>query len=248
MKKLTIIVVTVLIGFFAVSGLGPLYAYEGGAVSNGGTIVGEVKLDGPVPPPKMVQIDKDVNVCGKEPRALPTLIVSPAKAIENAVVSIKDIKKGKKLEVPAKKMELAQKHCTFVPHVSIIPLGPKGSSISILNDDPITHNVHTFSFDNAPVNQAQPKTVKEITASFEAPETIKVQCDIHTKWMSAWLITADHPYYAVTDAGGKFKLTDVPAGTYQLQAWQESLGMQAKEVVVKPGGETRVVFELKLKK
>lgn len=248
MKKLVIILFA--IAFFAMNanGLNRLYAYEGGAVANGGTVVGEVKLDGPIPPPKTVQIDKDMDVCGKGTRILPTLIVSPAKAIENAVVSIKDIKKGKKLEIPSKKIELTQKHCTFAPHVSIIPLGPKGTTVSIINDDPLTHNVHTFSFDNAPINQAQPKTVHEITASFETPETIKVQCDIHTKWMSAWFITADHPYYSVTDAGGKFKLTDVPAGTYQLQVWHETLGSQTKEVVVKPGAETRVTFELKPKK
>ncbi len=247
MKRLTILFV---ISFVAVNanGLNRLYAYEGGDVSNGGTIVGEVKLNGPIPPPKIVQVDKDVEVCGKEPRTLLTLIVSPTKAIENAVVSIKDIKKGKKLEMPSKKIELAQKHCTFSPHVSIVPLGAKGTTVSIINNDPITHNVHTFSFDNAPINQAQPKTVHEITTSFETPETIKVQCDIHTKWMSAWFITVDHPYYSVTDASGKFKLTDVPAGTYQLQVWHETLGSQTKEVVVKPGAETKVTFELKPKK
>jgi len=248
MKRLIIIFFAIAFFVLNANGLNRLYAYEGGGVSNGGTIVGEVKLDGPIPPPKMVQIDKDPDVCGKEPRVLPTLIVSPTKAIENAVVSIKDIKKGKKLEMPSKKIELVQKRCTFVPHVSIIPLGSKGATVSIINDDPITHNIHTFSIDNAPINQAQPKTVHEITASFETPETIKAQCDIHTKWMSAWLITVDHPYYAVSDASGKFKLTDVPAGTYQLQVWHETLGSQTKEVVVKPGAETKVTFELKPKK
>jgi plastocyanin len=235
--------------FIAVILSGPswLYAYEGETVSNGGTIVGEVKLNGPIPPPKKIKVDKDVNVCGKE-KVLPTLIVSHAKGIENAVVSIKDIKKGKKLEIPAKKPELVQKHCMFSPHVSLIPLGPKGTTVAIINDDPITHNIHTFSFDNAPINQAQPKTVREITASFEVPETIKVQCDIHTKWMSAWFIAVDQPYYAVTNAAGGFKLTDVPPGTYQLQAWQETLGTETKEVVVKPGKETKVTFEFKPKK
>ena len=244
------IILLIAIVFFAMNanGLNRLYAYEGGAVTNGGTIVGEVKLDGPIPPPKMIEIDKDPNVCGKEPRVHPSLIVSPTKAIGNAVVSVKDIKKGKNLEVPAKKIEFIQRRCTFVPHVLIIPIGPKGTTIAIINEDPLTHNIHTFSIDNAPVNQAQPKTVKEITATFEVPETIKVQCDIHTKWMSAWFITVDHPYYAVSDSGGKFKLTDVPAGTYQLQVWHETLGTQTKEVVVKPGAEAKVTFELKPKK
>jgi len=80
----------------------------------------------------------------------------------------------------------------------------------ILNSDGILHNVHTTSTANPSFNQAQPKFKKTIEVKIEKPEfPIKVQCDAHG-WMHAWWVSEDHPYYAVTDAKGAFKIADVP--------------------------------------
>jgi hypothetical protein len=38
------------------------------------------------------------------------------------------------------------------------------------------------------------------------------------KWMNAEILVVSHPYYAVTDESGRFKLTDVPSGHYQIVA------------------------------
>jgi hypothetical protein len=42
-------------------------------------------------------------------------------------------------------------------------------------------------------------------------------------------ISEDHPYYAKTDENGNYKLTDVPAGEYEVKVWQEKLGEQTAE-------------------
>ena len=39
----------------------------------------------------------------------------------------------------------------------------------------------------------------------------------------AWLWALPHPYYAVTDAGGRFALDDVPPGSYTLVVWSAPL-------------------------
>ncbi len=71
---------------------------------------------------------------------------------------------------------------------------------------------------------AQPKFKKKIESKVEKPEwPIKVQCDAHG-WMHACWISQDHPYYAVTDANGTFKITDLPAGDYEVEVWHEELG------------------------
>lgn len=219
-------------------------AYEGGTVKSGGTIVGEVRLAGKVPSPKKIVIDKDQEVCGTE-RLSEVLLVAKDGAVKNAVASLVDIAKGKPLERPKGPIEFVQKGCWFLPHVLLLPVD---ATVVIINGDPLTHNVHTFSIDNAPINRAQPKTVKRMTATVEFPETIKVQCDIHTRWMGAWWIVREHPYYAITKADGQFRLTDVPAGTYQLKVWQEALGEQIQSVTVKSGETVKVVFEYQMKK
>jgi len=57
----------------------------------------------------------------------------------------------------------------------------------------------------------------------------------------------ENPYYALTDANGNYKLDGVPAGTYKVQAWQESLGKSTQEVTVAAGGEAKADFELEKK-
>jgi hypothetical protein len=39
--------------------------------------------------------------------------------------------------------------------------------------------------------------------------------------MNGYLAGFDHPYFAVTDAEGKFEISGVPPGTYNLVAWHE---------------------------
>lgn len=214
--------------------------YQGINVVNGGTLVGEVKLAGAVPASPKIPVTKDNAVCGKE-KTSEALIVSSDKGIKNAVVSITNIKQGKKMEPPATNPQIDQKGCWFNPHVLLVPAG---STIDILNNDGILHNLHTMGLGNPSINKAQPKFMKKITAQFKLPEVIKVQCDVHS-WMGGWIVVQANPYYALTDGKGSFKIADVPAGTYQLQAWQESLGNQTKEVTVKAGAETKVTFEFK---
>jgi plastocyanin len=198
-----------------------------------------VKVTGQPPTVKPIEVNKDHETCGK---TLPAegLITGADKAVKNAVVRLTDISKGKPVDTASKPV-LDQVKCHFVPHVVIVPVG---ATLEIKNSDPITHNIHTFSIDNDPINKAQPKTLPVIATKFTAPETIKAQCDIH-KWMNTWIVTAEHPYYALTDDKGQFKLSDVPPGTYRLEIWHEMLGKVTKEVNVKANADTMVLAELK---
>ena len=69
--------------------------YDGGAVSDGGSISGSVKFKGNAPAPKKLDVSKDKEVCGKTPKVDQSLIVNNGN-LANAVVMITDIKKGKR--------------------------------------------------------------------------------------------------------------------------------------------------------
>src|SRR5918911_3792270 len=95
-------------GVLAVSLLGALVypglslGYEATSGGSGGTIVGEVKYAGDPPAPEKVQVTKDEKICGTEPKNTETLIVGSNKGIEDAVVFLPDIQKGKAQEKPSK--------------------------------------------------------------------------------------------------------------------------------------------------
>jgi plastocyanin len=229
----------ILIGCVGTSG-GGAWAYEGGAVANGGSISGTIKISGAVKPAPL-EVNKDQKVCGKT-KPDESLVVGDGNVLANAVVRLTNIKKGKALDTSTK-VVLDQKECRFTPHIVVVPVG---ATLDIKNSDPITHNVHTFGFENDPINKAQPSSLPVIPATFDYPEMIKTRCDIH-KWMGAWIVTTDHPYVALTDAKGAFKLADVPAGTYKLEIWHESTKKVTQDVTVKAGVDAAVMVELKAK-
>ena len=211
--------------------------YAGGDVKDGGSISGTVKFKGTAPAPKKLDVGKDKEVCGKSPKTDQSLIVEGGNLV-NAVVTITDIKKGKKIEI--KKVKLDQNGCEYHPHVLAFPAG---STVEIVNPDGILHNVHSYSKVNSPFNMAQPKFKKTLDVKIEKPEAVEVKCDVHG-WMHGWLVATANPYFAVTDGSGSFKLTDVPAGSYTVEVWHEKLGKSTQKVTVKAKEDAKVNFEI----
>src|ERR671911_892322 len=94
--------------------------YKGGDVKDGGSISGTVKYKGSAPAPKKLDVNKDKEVCGKSPKVDQSLVVNNGNLVY-AVVTITDIKKGKKIDT--KKVTLDQKGCEYQPHVLAFPVG-----------------------------------------------------------------------------------------------------------------------------
>jgi hypothetical protein len=107
-----------------------------------------------------------------------------------------------------------------------------GQQYRILNSDGVLHNVHALPKINKPFNRAMPATVKEASASFDKPEALfEVKCDVHP-WMHAYVGAFTHPFYSVTGKDGKFTISGLEPGTYEITAWHERLGTQTATVTV----------------
>ena len=202
------------------------------------TIRGVVTFAGPVENKKL-PVTIDQYVCGKEKDA-EDLVVGRERGVRNAVVWLQSPPPGaNRRDGPPAKVELDQRGCVFVPRVVIVPAG---GTVEFLNSDRLLHNLHSVARENPSFNRTQPRG-RTIPITFPRPEIIRVNCDLHS-WMRAWVVVADHPFYALTNEAGEFTLADVPPGKYTLQIWQETLGTTTREVVVS-GQETRVAVELK---
>jgi plastocyanin len=140
------------------------------------------------------------------------------------------------------KVEMDQKGCVFIPRVVLVPAG---GTVEFLNSDRLLHNLHSVSTHNPSFNRTQPKG-RVIPIAFAKPEIIRLDCDLHS-WMRAWVVVADHPFYALSNEAGEFALPSVPPGKYTLQIWQEALGTTSRDVVV-GADDARVVVEFKARR
>ncbi|MFQ5550339.1 MAG: carboxypeptidase regulatory-like domain-containing protein [Gemmatimonadales bacterium] len=208
-------------------------------VTNGGTIRGTVTFVGTVPPPQTAEVTEDSETCGAT-RVTQPVNVSAAGGLGNVLVSLVDITSGAAIAPPETAPVLDQRECRFEPHIQVVSAG---AAMHILNNDPFTHNIHTSSFENRPINRAQPAALREIEVTFAAADKVRVRCDIHG-WMNAWIIVVDHPYHAITGDGGGFVIENVPPGTYTLEVWHETLGANSRSVTVTPDGTTDINLTL----
>ena len=213
-------------------------AYEVVSVPDGGSVSGKVVYRGTVPTRKIVPT-KDMETCGSI-REEPQVLVGPGKEVEGAVVYLKGVEKGKALEKPAKKPEIVNQGCQFLPHVQAFPVG----TVVIVNSDPVMHNTHGFHGKATVFNVALPIKGQRVERPLKKPGLMRVECDTHG-WMLAWIFAADNPYYAVTQKDGTFTIRDVPPGSYTLVAWQEYTGELEVPVTVKPKETAQVAVELK---
>ncbi len=219
----------------ALLGLAVSWAASAGP-SSAGTIQGSVRFTGPVSEAKKLKVTVDHSVCGTEKLA-EEIVVSPEKGLRNAVASLNTTSLDAKWEL-GRPAQMDQKQCVFVPRVVVVPIG---GTVEFLNSDRLLHNLHSASKENPVFNRTQPKA-RTIPIVFKKPEIIRIDCDLHP-WMRAWVVVAEHPFYALTNDHGAFVLENVPPGKYTLQVWHESLGTVKKDVTV-TDGITAVTVEM----
>ena len=206
--------------------------------ASGGAIKGTVKFTGAPIKQEMLAVTADHYVCGKE-KAPEALLLSAAKGIRYAVVSLWNPPAGVKWPGPVPSVQMDQKSCVYVPHVVLVPVG---GTVEFLNSDRLLHNLHSQSSENRRFNRTQP-TGRTIPIVFAKPETVRVDCDLHP-WMRAWVVVAEHPFYVITNEQGEFTLDNVPAGKHTLQVWQETMGSTTKDVTVSDKGMTTLTVEM----
>lgn len=216
--------------------LGALLAILALGAAEAGDILGTVKLEATVPPPGLLHPTTDHPVCGAQPRPSEALLVSPSGGVKNAVVFIVH----ERMEGWRSPMtfQIDQRGCAFVPRVLIIP---PGATVEVLNSDGILHNFHTLGRVNPSLNLGQPARARPLRVTFEHPEIVQLKCDLHGEgFMRAWIVVASHPYYALTDKDGQFRLPDLPQGPHVLEVWHEVLGTTRVPVSVGASGEVKV--------
>jgi plastocyanin len=133
-----------------------------------------------------------------------------------------------------------QRNETFVPHLLAVMTG---TTVDFPNSDRIYHNVFSLSkartFDLGRYAVGRSKSIR-----FERPGIVRVFCDIHSH-MSAFILVFNHPFFAITDTDGRYRIDRVPPGNYNAIAWNEGVASAPKPIVVADGAAAELEFVLR---
>ena len=218
------------------AGLVAVSLWPGVAVA-ASTVTGTITFDGKAPVLRPIAMDAE-PICEKKHagHAVPNemLVLGTGNTMANILVYVsKGLPAGKTWPVPSTPVVLDQNGCMYKPHVMGIMVG---QSYKILNSDGILHNIHTLPKINPGFNKPMPGTLKETTTKFDKPEPIfNIKCDVHP-WMQAYVGVFTNPFFSVTSADGKFTISGLDPGTYEITAWQERLGTKTATVTVGASG------------
>ena len=225
------------LGLAVLALIGRAYGYDEIVVKDGATIRGSVKLEGAAPKLAPLQITKYKEICKDVPNE--TLILGPNRGVRYAVITLEGIGKGKAVEKEVVH-ELDNVKCRFTPHVQAASVG---QFVQLKNSDPILHTAHARFTGNQPEFNVGLYPGRVSRKPLIAPGLVRIQCEVHP-WMSAYIVVTDHPYYAVTDKDGSFKISNVPAGNYTVEAFHLKAGSKTEKVTVGASDSKTVSFEL----
>jgi plastocyanin len=204
-------------------------------VTGGGSVQGSVTFKGTPPTPAAIAPSEDPACDGM---ALKDQSVAVADGkLAHVLVRVRGLVPRSR---PAQPAIVDQQKCTYTPRVQGVTVGQQ---VFIKNSDGTLHNARALNGSKTVFNVAQPPNAKAVPRGLPSEaEVIRFKCDIHP-WMAAWVVVNPNPYFATSGADGSFSIEHLPAGTYTLEAWHETLGTRTAEVTVKEGESTTASFE-----
>jgi hypothetical protein len=165
-------------------------------------------------------------------------VVSREGGLANVLVYVQNAKHGTPMVEPPL---LDQVGCMFEPYVLGVVAGQK---FRIRNSDPTMHSIHATPKVNREFNFTQASNGQVNEFSFPKPELfIRLKCDVHP-WMFSYVNVVDHPYFAITDTNGYFRLpSGLPAGDYTVSAVHLKAGELTQHVNLGEGEQRTLQFQ-----
>lgn len=208
--------------------------------AGGGVAVGTVRFLADPPEPERLRVTQNPDVCGLRKFSQEFIVSKETKGLKNVVMTIVGVP-ARSAPAGAPGPQVAQHVCEYEPHVQTAIVGQQ---LTIVNQDDVLHNIHAYGEAKQTFfNLAQPIQHMVNRQTLDTEGVVTLKCDVHN-WMQAYVVVSPHPFVAVTDENGAFRIEGVPPGAYKLRAWHEALGELAKDITIAAGREAEVNFDV----
>jgi hypothetical protein len=93
-----------------------------------------------------------------------------------------------------------------------------GSTIDLVSRERMMHSIRAQGADYFTQMLIDPN--RPVARTFTTPGIAELTSGSFFYWARSYLIVSDHPYVAISDAEGRFRLDQVPAGEYEITCWK----------------------------
>lgn len=138
-------------------------------------------------------------------------------------------------------LHMPQKNINFVPNLMAVRVG---TTVDFPNLDDTYHNVFSYSKAKRFDLGRYRKDEKPGVVLFDKPGVITVHCEVHDR-MRGTLLVLETPHFVKTDAEGRYRLENLPAGRYLLKAWISESDVREHAVELKEKTTLHVDFAAK---
>jgi hypothetical protein len=167
------------------------------------------------------------------------------KGVGNAVVFLRDISpsNSKPWDHPPVSVEMrgCQFHVLQGPADSSVGFLRRGEQVRMVSADKHFHSLHAEGA--AFWNFAFPDPGLPLSRHLEKTGIVELSSGAGYFWMRAYLFVDDHPYYTRTDKQGRFALSQVPPGRYEIVCWLPNWRKARHERDPESGMISRVYFQ-----
>ncbi len=205
-----------------------------------GSVFGRVTYSGTPRPGGIICFVPNDHFFGGTPRD-ERFLTSETGGLQNVLVYVSNLV-DEAFDEPQAPAQLAMRQGQFQPRVLAVRTGQE---VNISAHDNTMHNLAITEHDRQETQAFINGLVMKYR--FNATERpITLGCNVHP-WMRGYVHVFDHPYHAVTDEEGRFRIDNLPAGDYELTVWHELEQVQPDRrtitVVVKPRVKVMANFE-----
>jgi len=249
----------------------PSYAYEEVDVRDAGSIIGRITLKGAIPEPRIFSLVlypfgsfcKKISD-GRGNIVLQEFIVGERGGLWEAVIAVQKVDKGKPF--PAIQSEFVAVDCMFHPvdvaaseqffmdehgqmhhdHPNVAIL-ENHQPISMVNKDPIIHNIQVYQNErgNVILNRPLPVSNEPRGGGLHFLKGMRISqmiCGMH-EFMQSWGFIVDNPYYAKSAKDGRYIIDGLLPGTYTVSIWHPHYKVVDQVISVRPRQQTTLNFE-----
>lgn len=223
--------------------------------ASAGPVAGRVLWEGDVPvvPPFKAYANRSFPVAnqfvGEKPNPHAPQVDPQSRGVRHAVAYLDkvDVDRSRpwdhgpvRIVVRTRELHVEQGSNSLDGVSSIVGFVRQGDEVELVNDDVTYHLIRArgAAFFSLPFAVAHEPVRRRLGET----GLVELSAGAGQFWMRSYVFVAEHPYYALSDAAGRFELSHVPAGDYDLIVWLPNWRVERLERDPEVGLVSRIVY------